>query len=208
MNLIIIGPPGSGKGVQSSLISKYFKIAHISPGEILREEFEKKTKLGIEAEKYWRNGNLVPDEMILKIVKKRLKQKDCKKGFILDGFPRTLNEAQKFLRFSKLNNVVLLDIPDKISIRRITGRRECSKCDAIYGPEIPSKKKRICDKCSGKLYQREDDSPNVVKNRLKIYHKSINPIINLFKNKRLLAKIEGSGSIQDVFNKVKEKLTT
>jgi len=206
MNLIIIGPPGSGKGVQSSLISKYFKIAHISPGEILREEFEKKTKLGIQAEKYWRNGNLVPDEMILKIVKKRLKQKDCKKGFILDGFPRTLNEAQKFLRFSKLNKVVLLDIPDKISIKRITGRRECSKCDAIYSPEIPSKKKGICNKCNGKLYQREDDSPKVVKNRLKIYHKSINPILNFFQHQKLLVEVNGSGNIENVFKRIKERL--
>lgn len=206
MILSIIGPPGSGKGVQSYLISRYYNISHISPGEILREEFEKKTEVGIKAEKYWRSGSLVPNDLILAIVKNRIKQKDCRKGFIMDGFPRTLYESKEFLKFSKLDKIILLNIPDNISIKRITGRKECSKCDAVYGPEIPSNKNGICDKCGGKLYQRKDDTVKVVKNRLKIYHNSIDPILKFFKSKNLLLKINGVGSIKEVFNIIKKML--
>lgn len=206
MKLSIIGPPGSGKGVQSYLISKHFKIAHISPGEILREEFAKKTKLGINAEKYWRSGDLVPDDIILGIVKKRIKKSDCRNGFIMDGFPRRLYEVEEFLKFSGFDKIILLDVPDRISVKRITSRRECSKCDAVYGSSIVPKKKGVCDKCCGKLYQRKDDNIKSVKNRLKIYHKTIDPIIRFFKNKNLLLKIKGVGSVDDVFNVIRSKL--
>ncbi len=206
MKLSIIGPPGSGKGMQSYLISKYFKIAHISPGEILREEFAKKTELGIKAEKYWRSGDLVPDDIILSIVKKRIKKNDCRNGFILDGFPRRLYEVEEFLRFSSFDKVILLDVPDSVSVKRITSRRECSKCDAVYGLSIIPKKKGVCDKCKGKIYQREDDKPSLVKNRLKIYHESIDPIVDFVEKKNLLLKINGVGSVDDIFDKIKNGL--
>ncbi|MBI5871547.1 adenylate kinase [archaeon] len=207
MNIILLGKPGSGKGSQAELMSSYYNIPHISTGDMFRQLANEGNKLGIMAkEKYWGKGNLVPDNITLSLVKERLKKKDCKKGFILDGFPRTITQAEGLEKISNISYVINIKCPDSLVIKRLSARRQCKKCGAIYGLDSPAKKEGICDKCNGILYQREDDKEGTVKKRLDVYNKQTAPLIEFYKKRKMLMNIDGSLPIQEVFRKIKEKI--
>ena len=193
MRLIFVGPQGSGKGTQAEIICDKLKIAHISTGDILRHA---KGKLKKEIDECINAGNLVSDELILKILKKRLSHKDCKKGFILDGFPRNLSQVEELSKITKIDKVVDISITDKESIRRIGGRRTCKNCGEIFNVATSPKPKRrgICDECGKKLSRRKDDNKFALKKRLKIYHKDTEKILKYYK----FVKVNGKQRIEEV----------
>jgi adenylate kinase len=206
-NLIIIGPQGCGKGTQAELLSKKLGIPHISTGDIFREMREKDTPLGHKIKDLIDNGKLVPDEITDEIVMHRLSEKDTKKGYILDGFPRKLSQAEFLDSHAKIDKVIVLKVADNESVRRISARRVCSKCHEGYNTiYIKPKKAGICDKCGGKLVVRDDDKPAAVKERLKKYHEATEPLLKFYEKKDILLKINGEQSIKDVFNDIVKKL--
>ena len=212
MILILLGAPGVGKGTQGVLISKEYSIPQISTGDILRKEVKEQTELGKKAKAYMDKGELVPDDIIIDMMEKRIKQDDCKNGFILDGFPRTTAQAKAFdemLQKNGLNldKVLLIDVPEEEIISRLTGRRVCESCGAVYHIKYnPPKKDGVCDKCGGKLIQRDDDKEEVVRNRLEVYKKSTMPLIDYYKNSGKLVVVDGMGEIEEIFERVKEAL--
>jgi len=204
---IFIGPPGSGKGTQAKKISEFLNYSFISTGDILREEVKKKTKLGNMAKKYMEKGKLVPDDLMLKIIKKNLKKK---KGVILDGFPRTINQAKgldEILKNKslKIDNVFYLKVKDEEIIKRLSSRRICPKCQSIYNL-ITKKPKNdeVCDICNVKLIQRDDDKEEVIRKRLKVYNEETKELLNYYKDKIL--EIDGEGNPEDVFERIKKHL--
>ena len=208
MNLILLGPPGAGKGTQASRIIDKYKIPQISTGDILRAAVREGTELGKEAQRYMNEGKLVPDSVVIGIIKERLAEDDCKNGFLLDGFPRTINQAEeldKILDSMKkaIDSVISLEVPDEDIIERITGRRMCKNCGAVYHIKFsPSKEEGVCDKCGGELYQRDDDKEETVRERLSVYKQQTEPLKAYYDKKGLLKEIEGTGSIDDIFKKV------
>ncbi len=201
MNIVLLGPPGIGKGTAASKLSKKLGIPHISTGDMLRENVAFKTELGVEAKSFMDKGLLVPDEVVIEMMKERIKKKDCKKGFILDGFPRTINQAKKIE--VKIDKVVNIQASDEVIIDRLSKRRICSKCGFIYHLEyIKPKKDNVCDKCSGKLYMREDDKVEAIKERLKVYRNETEPLIEYYKEKGILADVDGSGTPEEEFKLV------
>lgn len=207
MNIIILGAAGSGKGTQADLIAQEYRIPHISTGDIFRENMKNHTPLGIEAQKYIDKGNLVPDDVTNNMVRDRLGKHDCRKGYILDGYPRTLPQLQALFSFSRVDTALDIELSDDEVIHRISGRRVCGSCGKGYHVDyLKPKKQGICDACGGKLIQRTDDTPVTVKNRLEIYHRQSQPIIDELKKKGILKTIDGSPSIEDVFKKVKSAL--
>ncbi len=203
LRIILLGPPGTGKGTQAELISKKYGIPHISTGEIFRKAAMEGSKIGIEAkEKYWGKGKLVPDEITVKLVEERLAKKDCKNGFILDGFPRTVKQAEALEKIAKIDFVIDIESRKETIIRRLTSRRQCLKCGKIYGIDMPPKKEGICDVCGGKLFQREDDKIDVVKKRLVEYEEKTKPLINYYKKKGNLFTVNGEQSIDKVFEEI------
>lgn len=205
---LIMGAPGAGKGTQASLIKNNYQIAHISTGDMFREAISNKTPVGLEAKKYIDQGQLVPDEITVFLVKERIQKDDCKNGFLLDGFPRNINQAEaldKMLKEEKiaLNGVINIETDDKILIDRIVGRRMCPKCNEGY--HIVSKKplvEGICDKCGSALYQRADDNEETVKSRLDVYHKQTAPLLEYYKN--VVITIDGMQEIDKVFDDIKK----
>lgn len=197
MRLLFIGPQGSGKGTQAEIISEKLKIAHISTGDLFREL---KGYMKKKVDAYMNKGELVPDELTLDILKKRLSKKDCKRGFILDGFPRDLNQAKLLDKIVKIDFAIEIKISDRESIKRISGRRICEKCGEIYNVNTSPKpkKKGICDMDGGKLYQRKDDNKSALKKRLKIYHKQTEGILKHYNAK----KVNGKMSIERVTKKI------
>lgn len=186
MRLILFGPPGSGKGTYASILEKKFNIPKINTGDIFREMIKKKSKLSKEIASYVLNGKLVPDEIVIKVVKERLSKKDCKKGFILDGYPRTIKQAEELEKISKIDAVVNLVVPMKVIIERLSGRLICPKCNAIYHKIfLKPKEDEICDNCKVKLIQREDDKPEVIKKRFEVYKVQSKPLINYYKKKEI-----------------------
>ena len=212
LRLVIFGPPGSGKGTQSKLISELYGIPHISTGDIFRDEIARGSRLGRLAEEYISKGLLVPDEVVVKMVRERLLREDCKPGFILDGFPRTLRQAEELDKILeefdwRLNAVINLVVDEEEVVRRITLRRVCSICGEIYHLEFnPPKRPGVCDKCGGKLYQREDDTEEVVRKRLKVYKTQTEPILRYYREKGLVKDVDGNPSIEEVFERVKAVL--
>jgi len=205
MNIILLGPPGVGKGTIASKLSKKMKVPHIATGDMLRENVAKKTGLGLKARNYMDKGLLVPDELVIEMVKERLKRKDCRKGFILDGFPRTIKQGDEISNTAKVDKVVNLQASDDIIVKRLGRRRVCSECGFIYHLDfIKPNREGFCDKCSGTLYQREDDKPETVKRRLKVYEEQTEPLIKYYENKELLADVDGSGSPEEVFGLVEK----
>ena len=190
MRLLIIGPPGGGKGTQSKFLIEYFKIPQISTGDILRDNIKNQTPLGEEAKKFMNKGELVPDSLIMNMIKKRLNTDDCNNGYILDGFPRTIPQAQgldKLLKDmkQKLNHVIVMDVPDNLIIERLSNRRSCKSCGQLYNllfdaPSVINK----CDKCNGELYQRTDDNPDTIQQRLLVYHDQTKPVINHYETQK------------------------
>lgn len=212
MRLLIIGAPGAGKGTQAALIKEYFAIPHISTGEMFREAISQQTEIGLEAKKYIDKGDLVPDSVTIELMRERLLKDDCKKGFLLDGFPRTIAQAQALDEMLeeleiKLDAVLNVDIDDKILIDRIVGRRTCSVCKENY--HITNKKPKvegICDVCGGKLIQRADDTEETIKNRLRVYHQLTKPVLDYYAKQGLIKTISGRENIEEIFMKVKHLL--
>ncbi len=194
VKIIFIGPQGSGKGTQAKIISEELKIPHISTGDLFRAI---EGKLKEEVDSYVNKGTLVPDELTVKILKERISKPDCKEGFILDGFPRNLNQAKLLEKITKIDKVIEIDITDDLSIERISSRISCKKCGIIYNTITnPPRRKDICDRCGGELYRRSDDNPDAIKKRLQIYHKETKPILEMYKDR--LVKIDGDQEIDKI----------
>jgi adenylate kinase len=210
MKIILLGPPGSGKGTQAIRISKKYKIAHISTGEILRRTVSQKNKLARAIKAYMNSGELVPDDIIVSIVTKRLKEKDAKKGFLLDGFPRNINQAkvlEKMLGNIDDFMVFYLRVSDGMVVRRLSKRRVCRKCGLNYHLEFgPPKIKGKCDKCGSDIYQRDDDRPVAIKNRLKVYKRESRPLIKYYEKKGILTSIDAEKSEDQVFFSFMKKI--
>jgi adenylate kinase len=208
MRIILLGAPGVGKGTQAKLICENFKIPHISTGDIFRANIKEMTPLGIEAKKYIEEGNLVPDSLTISIVKDRLNKEDCKDGFLLDGFPRNINQAktlESFLNGKKLyiDKVISIDIPQHIVIERIAGRRFCTNCGASYHVKFnPSKSGDKCEACGSDLVQRQDDKEEIVIDRLSVYNKATKPLIDYYNAFDILHKVQGDSDINDVFDSI------
>lgn len=198
MNLIFLGAPGVGKGTYTSRIKDKYGLVHISTGDLFRENMKNNTPLGIEAKGYIEKGQLVPDEVTINMLKDRLKKDDTKNGFILDGFPRTIPQADALGKFAKIDKVINFVADEDVIIRRLSGRRICRKCQAIYHVDnIPTKVEGVCDKCGGEVYQRDDDKPEAIKERLKVYEKQTAPLIDYYKEKGMLAVIDASVDINN-----------
>ncbi|WP_368489077.1 adenylate kinase [Clostridium sp. BJN0013] len=212
MKIILLGPPGAGKGTQAKFISEEYSIPHISTGDIFRKNISDNTPLGVEAKKYLDKGQLVPDEVTINIVKDRLSMDDCKNGFLLDGFPRTVYQAEALDLFLNVDNnkidvVLLIDVPKELIFERMTGRRICPSCGASYHVKFnPPKLKDKCDICNNDIIQRKDDTESTVKDRLDVYEKQTEPLINYYKKQEVISTIDGNGEINQVFQRVKSVL--
>ncbi|MFO7814668.1 MAG: adenylate kinase [Halanaerobiales bacterium] len=208
MNLIILGLPGAGKGTQAKKLSKKYDIPHISTGDIFRNAIKNETKLGKKAKEIIDSGGLVPDEITNNIVRERLKKDDCTDGFILDGFPRTINQAEaleKMLESMKrtLDLALYIDVAREELIKRLTHRRTCSNCGATYHLDYnPPEKEGICDKCGGKLIQRSDDTEEVVKERLEVNKENLKRLIDFYNERDKLVTVKSNAGIEEVFKKI------
>lgn len=214
MRLVVLGAPGAGKGTQARNLAKIFNIAHISTGDILREHMKNETPIGVFINDMMKKGQLVPDDLVINLVRERIQEESSKEGFILDGFPRTLVQAEVFDNLSKemslsLDHVISVNVEDAVIIERMSGRLVCPKCGAMYHAiYYPSKKGDICDVCGEKLIQREDDKAKTVKNRLKIYHTVTEPIIDYYKMKNILFEVSGIGDMNDITDTIVGYLTS
>lgn len=208
MRLVLLGPPGAGKGTQAQGIVKKYGIPHISTGDMLRANIKENTDLGEKAKGYMDKGLLVPDEIVVDMVKDRITKDDCKDGFLLDGFPRTVNQADSLDKELselelKLDKVINIDVPKQELIKRITGRRICKKCGATYHIEFnPTKKDGICDECGGELQQRKDDTVETVTKRIEVYTNDTEPLIDYYTKKNIIANVDGSQEIGKVFEDI------
>ncbi len=208
MRLILLGPPGAGKGTQASAIVKRYNIPHISTGDIFRLNIKENTPLGKEVKSYLDAGILVPDELVVDIVKDRLKKSDCANGFILDGYPRTINQAEvldkELAKMGiELDAVINIFLDVQLLIERAVGRRLCKNCGATYHIKFhPPKQDGICDICGGELYQRDDDKEETVKKRIEVYLTQTKPLIEYYKDKDILVNIDGAQSIEDTFKEI------
>ena len=197
MRLMFVGPPGAGKGTQAVRVAARCGIAHISTGDMLRDEIKNGTTLGLEAKKYVDSGDYVPDDLIIAMVKERTKQPDAANGFILDGFPRTRAQAEALEEFTSLDAVINIHVSDDKLIHRICGRRVCHVCGATYHESMLENQK-TCPKCQGSLHVRDDDREEIVKKRLDIYKEKTTPLIEYYAEKGILHDVVGSGGIDDI----------
>ncbi len=204
MNLILLGAPGAGKGTQAVRIAEKYKIPHISTGDILRKNIKEQTPVGIKAKAYIDKGQLVPDEVVVEIVALRIREDDAKNGFLLDGFPRTIAQAEALDKITDIDTVINIDVDLDALSDRLTGRRVCSKCGESY--HISTKKDGDCDKCGGTLMHRDDDKPETVNNRLKVYTESTKPLIDYYAKQKKLINVNGMQKIEDVFAEISEAL--
>jgi adenylate kinase len=210
--VVLLGPPGAGKGTQAKLLQDEFGACQISTGDILRKAVDEQTTLGKEASGYINRGALVPDDVIVNLVAERLRERDCENGFILDGFPRTIPQAEGLDRILKtaglsLNGVLSVQVPESIIIERLAGRRTCRSCGALSHMVFnPPKKAGVCDRCGGELYQRDDDREETIANRLKVYEKQTAPLANYYRERGLLREIDGVGEVDDIRARVTKAL--
>ncbi len=208
MNLIFLGPPGAGKGTQAKRVAEKYGIPQISTGDMLREAVAKGTELGKKAKEYMDKGELVPDEVVIGIVKERLQQPDCEKGFILDGFPRTLAQAEALDEMlkelnKKIDAVINVVVPEEEVVKRITYRRTCRNCGAVYHLiYAPPKEDNKCDKCGGELYQRDDDKEETVRERYRVYKQNTEPLIDYYRKKGILYDVDGTKDIEGVWKEI------
>lgn len=208
MKIVLLGPPGAGKGTQAKSISNRYEIPHISTGDIFRKNISEMTPLGIEAKKHIDNGQLVPDSLTIDIVKDRLTQEDCKNGYLLDGFPRTVVQAEALKEFliergEELDSALLIDVPKDFILERMTGRRVCPSCGASYHVKFnPPKINGKCDVCGSDVVQRKDDAEATVKERLDVYDRQTQPLIEYYKREDLLQVVSGTEAINKVFNSI------
>lgn len=199
MNIVILGPPGVGKGTYAGLLSRKYGIPKISVGDLFRSAIKNRTELGKRISDYVSSGDLVPDETVIELVKKRLKEDDCKEGFLLDGYPRTVPQAEAMLKFTNIEIALNFVAPDLVIMERIGGRRTCRKCGAIYHVKnVPPTIEGVCDRCSGRLVQRSDEKPEVIKNRLLVYREKTKPVIDYLRKKGLIVEIDAHYHIEDV----------
>ena len=204
LRTILLGPPGAGTGTQAVKIVEKYNIPHISTGDIFRENIKNQTELGKRAKAYMDRGELVPDELVVEIATDRLTKDDCKNGFLLDGFPRTIFQAEKLDEFltqrgEKLDKVINIDVEKDALVKRITGRRVCKSCGASYHVvNIPPKKDGICDLCSGELIQRADDTEETVLNRIDVYNKQTKPLVDYYDKAGVIINIDGNKDLDDV----------
>ena len=212
MKIIMLGAPGAGKGTQAKMIAEKYSIPHISTGDIFRANIKGGTELGMEAKKYMDQGQLVPDELTVKILLDRVAKDDCKNGYVLDGFPRTIPQAEALDKaLSELGDAVDyaidVDVPDENIINRMGGRRACVTCGATYHMvHVPPKQEGICDKCGSELILRDDDKPETVKKRLDVYHAQTQPLIEYYTKKGILKSVDGTVDMMDVFAKITDIL--
>jgi adenylate kinase len=214
LNLILFGPPGAGKGTQAERLRKDFQLPYIATGDMLRAHVKDSTPLGQEAKRYMDAGELVPDELILAMVSERLENRDAQDGFILDGFPRTPEQAEALdeqLRSlsRRVTAVLLLDVPDEEVVRRLSGRRICVKAGHNYHVEFdPPKHEGVCDQDGSRLVQRDDDKPEVIQNRLRVYHEKTSPVISYYDEQGLLRRVDGTRDPADVHDHIRAVLAT
>ncbi len=212
MKLVFLGPPGAGKGTQSERIRSDFGVVQLSTGDILRANKKAGTELGKKAQKYMDAGELVPDDLIIEMIKEELKKPELAKGYILDGFPRTVPQAEALDKLladmgQKLDVVLVLEVPNEELIERLTARRVCKKCGKSYHLKFnPPKTEGVCDVCGGELYQRDDDKEEAIRNRLKVYEKQTSPLTEYYEKQNLAKKIDGLGDIDAIYERIKEVL--
>jgi adenylate kinase len=208
MKIIMLGAPGAGKGTQAKMIAEKYSLPHISTGDIFRANIKNQTELGMEAKKYMDEGKLVPDELTVKILLDRVANEDCKNGYVLDGFPRTIPQAEVLTKaLEEMNDAIDyaidVDVPDENIVNRMSGRRACVTCGATYHiVHVPPKTENICDKCGSELILRDDDKPETVLNRLKVYHDQTQPLIDYYTAKGVLRTVDGTKDMNDVFAEI------
>ncbi len=207
MKLIFLGPPGAGKGTLAGLVSKELGVPQVSTGDIFRDAIKRETELGKKVKEIVGRGDLVPDELTVSLVQERLAQPDAAGGYILDGFPRTMPQAEALEKFQTLDAVVNFSIKDAVVMKRLSGRRVCKNCGAIYHVEnMPPKKSGVCDVCGGHLYVREDDKIDSIMNRLEVYKKQTEPLIRFYKDKKLLRDIDSSKTPEATVTQIRKVL--
>ena len=204
MNLILLGAPGAGKGTQAVRIAEKYGIPHISTGDIFMKNIKEQTPIGVTAKSYIDKGQLVPDEVTVEIVRRRLMEDDAKNGYLLDGFPRNLAQAEALDKIANIDTVINIDVDLDALSDRLTGRRVCSKCGESY--HVSTKKDEDCDKCGGKLMHRDDDKPETVANRLNVYTASTAPLIDYYEKQGKLVTVNGMNKIEEVFKEITEAL--
>lgn len=208
MKIIMLGAPGAGKGTQAEMICEKYNLPHVSTGDIFRANIKNGTELGKEAKQYMDKGQLVPDELTVRILLDRVSKEDCKDGYVLDGFPRTIPQAevldQELTKLGdKVDFAINVDVPDENIINRMGGRRACVNCGATYHVQFaPPAKENICDKCGSTLILRDDDKPETVKARLEVYHKQTQPLIEYYSKKGVLKEVDGTVSMNEVFESI------
>ncbi len=212
MNIILIGPPGAGKGTQATRMIDRLQVPQISTGDMFRAAVKEGSPMGKKAKEYMDKGALVPDDVVIGVVKERFQKPDCKKGFILDGFPRTLEQAKALDGLlkdlgTKLDHVVVIEVPDDYLVKRLTGRRTCRGCNYMHHIEFdPPKKSGVCDKCGGELYQRDDDQEATIRQRLTTYHGQTSPLIEYYGKQNIVRKINGTLSMEKVQDEIKKAI--
>ena len=214
MRLLLIGPPGGGKGTQAKFLIDHFAIPQISTGDMLRENLNNNTSMGEKAQKFMKAGQLVPDSIILDMMQKRLTEQDCKNGYILDGFPRTIPQVEGLDYLLKgvnqqLDHVIVMDVPDNLIITRLSNRRSCKGCGQVYNlvfkpPAIAGK----CNNCSEELYLREDDNPAIIQQRLTVYRQQTKPVIKYYSDQRLTKVIDSKGTIDEIRSDILKNITS
>ncbi|MFO7820099.1 MAG: adenylate kinase [Halanaerobacter sp.] len=213
MKLVLLGPPGAGKGTQAARLEEEYEIPHISTGDIFRKAIKEETELGQKAKEYIDAGKLVPDKVTNGIVKERLAESDCQEGFILDGFPRTVNQAEALSQILsdldyELDAALNIKVSSDEVVKRLSGRRICSDCGATYHVDFnPPQEERVCDKCGGELYQRDDDTPDTIKERLEVYYDKTAAVVDYYEEQDLLVIIDGQQGLDEVFTEIKENLS-
>lgn len=214
MRIVLMGPPGAGKGTQARLLQEHFNIPQISTGDLLREAIREGTQLGKQAQSFMDAGDLVPDHLVTAMVAERLQKADCENGFLLDGFPRTIAQAEALTkelsqREQTLNSVLSIIVPQQELVERLSGRWVCRNCSAMYHARFsPPQQLNRCDRCAGELYQRSDDKRETVMARLEVYERSTAPLVDFYKKNRLLRIIDGTGEPQAVFQRIINALET
>ena len=205
MKLIFLGPPGAGKGTQATGVSSHLRVPHISTGDMFRSAIKNQTPTGLEAKRYMDAGQLVPDSVVIAMVKERLAMPDCENGYLLDGFPRTVEQAKALEKFAAPDAVVDIEVPNEMLVDRLTGRRVCATCSGTFHISKLADEK-LCPVCGGELYQRDDDKPATISNRLNVYHEQTAPLIGYYAGLGRLKRIDGNDRPEDVFQKILSSL--
>ena len=205
MKLIFLGPPGAGKGTQATGVSSHLRVPHISTGDMFRSAIKNQTPTGLEAKRYMDAGQLVPDSVVIAMVKERLAMPDCENGYLLDGFPRTVEQAEALEKFAAPDAVVDIEVPDEMLVDRLTGRRVCATCSGTFHISKLADEK-LCPVCGGELYQRDDDKPATISNRLNVYHEQTAPLIGYYAGLGRLKRIDGNTRPEDVFQNILSSL--